>query len=74
MAYRRRRYGRNRIAGRVARRVARRSYRGARRMSKRKLVRIYATKTGQVAYRAVKRLGSRRARKYGRRMRMKRRY
>ena len=76
MAYRNRRnrrYGRGRFAGRVARRVARRSYRGAIRMPKRRLARVYATKTGQVAYRAVRTLGARRARRYGKSPRYSRR-
>jgi len=63
-----------RYAGRVARKVSRRAYRGALRMSKRKLARVYATKCGQVAYRATKRLG-RKAKLWGRRsrgMRMRR--
>lgn len=51
-----RRYGRGSKskAGRVAKRVARKAYRGARRMSKRKLAKMYATKCGQSAYRAVR--------------------
>jgi len=46
---------RKRYAGRIARRVARRSYRGARRMSKRKLAKVYANKMGQVAFRSANR-------------------
>lgn len=51
MAYRRNK-GR---AGRIAKKVARKAYRGARRMSKRKLAKMYATKCGQVAFRSAKR-------------------
>lgn len=70
MAYRRRYMkGKGATAGRAAKRVARKAYRGAMRMPKRKLARVYATKCGQVAWRAVKKLGSRRARKYGRKRR-----
>lgn len=73
MAYRRmRRMSRKSKAGRVARKVARKSYKGAIRMPKRKLARVYATKCGQSAWRAVKKLGSRRAKRYGRRF--KKRY
>lgn len=44
-----------RKAGRVAKKVARRAYRGGLRMPKKKLAKVYATKCGQSAYRAVKR-------------------
>lgn len=44
-----------RKAGKVARKVARKAYRGALRMPKRKLAKVYATKCGQSAWRAVKR-------------------
>lgn len=62
------RRGRSRLSGRVARRVARKAFRGAIRMPKRKLAKAYATKCGQVAWRATKKLG-RRAKRYGRKSR-----
>lgn len=52
-------------AGRVARKVARKSYRAAKRMPKRKLAKLYATKCGQSAWRAAKKgKGRRRRRRY----------
>lgn len=71
MAYRRR-YTRSRSAGRAAKNVARKSFRAAMRMPKRKLARVYATKCGQVAWRATKKLGPRKARRYGRKRRFRR--
>lgn len=59
----------------IARKVSRKAYRGARRMSKGKLARVYATKCGQVAYRSALRLKSRRRRRRVRRFRrFRRRY
>lgn len=57
-----------RHAGKVAKKVARKSFRGAMRMPKRKLAKAYATKCGQTAFRAVKKLGNR-AKRYGRKRR-----
>lgn len=51
-----------RRAGRIARKVARKAYRGARRMSKRKLAKVYATKCGQVAFRAARKRRGRKRR------------
>lgn len=78
MAYRRKRFRRRnsrskRVAGRVARKVARRAYRRGRRMSKRRLAKTYANKCGQVAFRAVRKLGSKKAKRYGRKHRRGRR-
>lgn len=53
-----------RYAGKVAKKVARKSYRGAMRMPKRKLAKMYATKCGQTAFRAAKKLGGK-AKRYG---------
>lgn len=64
---------RKRYAGKVARRVARKSFRGAMRMPKIKLAKVYATKCGQVAYRAAKTLGSK-ARLWGKKRRYGKRY
>lgn len=44
-----------RKAGAVAKKIARKAYRGALKMNKRKLAKIYATKCGQVAFRVAKR-------------------
>lgn len=68
------RYSRARIAGKVAKKVARRAFRGAMKMPKRKLAKVYATKCGQVANRAVKVLGPRKARKYGKKRFRRKRY
>lgn len=43
-----------RRAGKIAKRVARKAYKGALRMPKRKLAKVYATKCGQSAFRAAK--------------------
>lgn len=59
------------LAGRAARIVARKAFRGAMRMSKRRLARAYATKCGQVSWRATRVLG-RRAARYGNRRGMRR--
>lgn len=59
-----------RYAGKVAKKVARKAYRGGIRMPKKKLAKVYATKCGQVAFRAVKKLG-RKAKKYGKKRRRK---
>jgi len=58
MAYRKnykKRYSKTARAGRIAARVSRKSYKGALRMPKRKLAKMYATKCGQSAFRAAKR-------------------
>lgn len=67
MAYRKRfrkfgrkRFGKKRFAGKVAKKVARKAFRGAIRMPKRKLAKVYATKCGQSAWRAAKKKRRRR--------------
>lgn len=63
-----------RYAGRVARKVSRKAFRGALKMPKLKLAKIYATKCGQTAYRAAKTLGGK-AKLWGKRRRRRgRRY
>ena len=49
-----------RKAGKKAAKVARKSYRGALRMPKKKLAKVYATKMGQITYVAVRKSGRRR--------------
>lgn len=73
MAYGRKRYGKatKRYAGRVAKRVARKAFKGALRMPKVKLAKVYATKCGQTTFRAVKKL-SKRAKRYGKKRYSKR--
>ena len=69
MAYRKRRmtYRKSRKprrAGRIAQRVARKTFRAGIRMPKRKLAKMYATKSGQTAFRsASRRRRSRRSRR-----------